>query len=103
VTPNWTVGRKSSRLLLEAADGARAGTFWAISCSMRVSRTLTRANSAATKKPLARMSSAMETARKKEAGHWLGASCGAGHYELIEIISARKANRHERRRYDKGN
>ncbi len=36
----------------------------AIKRSMRVSRTLTRANSAATKKPFARMSKATETIRK---------------------------------------
>ena len=36
----------------------------AINRSMRVSRTLTRANSAATKKPFARMSKATETIRK---------------------------------------
>ena len=61
VTPSWTAGRKSSRSRCRRRTARAPGTPAASICSMRVSRMETRANSAATKKALARMSMATAT------------------------------------------
>jgi hypothetical protein len=61
VTPSWTAGRKPSRSRCRRRTEAAPGMPAAIICSTRVSRMETRANSAATKKPLARMSRATAT------------------------------------------
>ena len=64
VTPNWTAGRNSSMVCLSWRAVRAPGRPRAMSCWMRVSRTLTRANSAATKKLLARMKKATMITRK---------------------------------------
>ena len=64
VTPNCTAGRNSSMECLSCSTVRAPGRPSAMSCWMRVSRTLTRANSAATKKLLARMKKATIIARK---------------------------------------
>ena len=58
-------GKKFIDGVLELEDGTAPGRPWAMSCWMRVSRTLTRANSAATKKLLARMKKATRMTRKR--------------------------------------
>jgi len=64
VTPNCTAGRNSSMFRLSCRAVRAPGRPSASSCSMRVSRTLISANSAATKKLLARIKMATMTARK---------------------------------------
>src|SRR6202045_5152696 len=64
VTPSWTAGRNSSMECLSLRAVRAPGRPRAMSCWMRVSRTLTRANSAATKKLVARMKKATMITRK---------------------------------------
>src|SRR5277367_17185 len=64
VTPSWTAGRNSSMVCFSLRAVRAPGRPRAMSCWMRVSRTLTRANSAATKKLLARMKKATMITRK---------------------------------------
>src|SRR6185437_3156847 len=64
VTPNCTAGRNSSILRFSASAVRAPGRFSASSCCMRVALTLTMANSAATKKLLARMKKATISTRK---------------------------------------
>ena len=66
VTPSCTAGRKSSRSRCRRRTARAPGTAAASICSMRVSRMDTRANSAATKKALARMSMATATNSSSE-------------------------------------
>ena len=64
MTPNWTAGRKSSMFCLKVERGAGSGTAEGEELLHAVSRTLMRANSAATKKLLARMKKATMITRK---------------------------------------
>src|SRR5277367_4687424 len=87
VTPSWTAGRNSSIECLSLSAVRAPGRPRAMSCWMRVSRTLTSANSAATKKLLARMKKATMITRKSIHSS-IHASVMAGSLEDVKFGSS---------------